>query len=646
MKAPFLCCLAAGFSLALAGPVAADTIVVNDTSDVVHACSLTGTGTCSFRDAILFANGTSGSTIAFNIPGAGVHTIAPATALPAITVPTTIDGYTQPGAIQNTSPIFADQVLTIELDGAVENGVSSGVGLTITGSSSTVRGLVIGRWVTAGILLQTAGDHMITGNFIGTNSAGNAARANGAGVRLMGGSNSTIGLLQMPFMVNVAARNLISGNGIGVDVLNAAATSVLSDVIGLNGDGSAPLPNGVGISISAVNAVVKGNVIAGNLTTGVNLQGGSSSGCLVSGNSIGLKFGNGGNGIVVNGAPGPAILQNAIVLNGSAGIQLTSCAGAVIQFNSIGTDLSVLEALPNAGAGISEIGSSGTLIASNFITNNIGPGVVLTGVGSGNTISQNSIYANGGIAIDLGKDGPTPNDPCDADSGPNDSQNTPELTKASSSGGITAVEGTLNSVASETYTIEFFSSPACDPTGFGPGKRYLGSTAVTTDGSCDASLSVSLPVTVSPTDRITATATNAAGSTSEFSNCIPLAASFHTISSCRLVDTRGPVSPYGAPALAANADRTFVIEGQCGIPAMVQAVAFNFTITQPTGAGDLRTFPAGGTLPLVSTINWQPGQTRANNGIVRLGPSGDIVVHVDQSSGTVQFVLDLNGYFQ
>ena len=45
-------------------------------------------------------------------------------------------------------------------------------------------------------------------------------------------------------------------------------------------------------------------------------------------------------------------------------------------------------------------------------------------------------------------------------------------------------------------------------------------------------------------------------------------------------------------------------------------------------------------------MNWRPGQTRANNAIVPLGPSGDILVHVDQaSSGTVHFIIDVNGYF-
>jgi hypothetical protein len=118
------------------------------------------------------------------------------------------------------------------------------------------------------------------------------------------------------------------------------------------------------------------------------------------------------------------------------------------------------------------------------------------------------------------------------------------------------------------------------------------------------------------------------------------------VAPCRVADTRGPSGPYGGPALVANADRNFVVAGQCGIPAGAVAVAFNFTVTQPTGLGDLRTVPGGGALPLVSTMNWRPGQTRANNAIVPLGPSGDILVHVDQASGSVHFIIDVNGYFR
>src|SRR5579885_2666223 len=70
------------------------TITVTNTND---------SGPGSLRQAILDANASPGTqTIAFNIPGTGVHTISPASALPGITDPVTIDGYTQTGATKNT----------------------------------------------------------------------------------------------------------------------------------------------------------------------------------------------------------------------------------------------------------------------------------------------------------------------------------------------------------------------------------------------------------------------------------------------------------------------------------------------------------------------------------------------------------------
>ena len=108
---------------------------------------------------------------------------------------------------------------------------------------------------------------------------------------------------------------------------------------------------------------------------------------------------------------------------------------------------------------------------------------------------------------------------------------------------------------------------------------------------------------------------------------------------------RAADGPYGGPALAANVGRTFVIGGQCGIPSGASAVAFNFTITQPTGPGDLRVFPAGAGLPLVSTQNWRGGQTRASNAIIGLGDASGITLYAEQATGTTDVVIDIYGYF-
>jgi serine protease AprX len=124
------------------------------------------------------------------------------------------------------------------------------------------------------------------------------------------------------------------------------------------------------------------------------------------------------------------------------------------------------------------------------------------------------------------------------------------------------------------------------------------------------------------------------------------AASLYTVTPCRLLDTRDPIGTWGGPALSAGSDRTFSIAGRCGIPASAKAVSVNVTVTGPTSPGFLTLYPGATALPSVSTINYSPGQTRANNAVVRLGAAGDLTARCGQSSGTANLVLDVNGYFQ
>jgi len=127
----------------------------------------------------------------------------------------------------------------------------------------------------------------------------------------------------------------------------------------------------------------------------------------------------------------------------------------------------------------------------------------------------------------------------------------------------------------------------------------------------------------------------------------PVATSFYTVTPCRVLDTRGPTGALGGPALQPSATRIFVVAGTCGLPAAARSVSVNVTVTNPATPGHLILFPGIGSAPLASTINFVPGRTRANNAVVALASDGSGSIAVKNgSAGTVDLVLDVNGYFQ
>jgi hypothetical protein len=121
---------------------------------------------------------------------------------------------------------------------------------------------------------------------------------------------------------------------------------------------------------------------------------------------------------------------------------------------------------------------------------------------------------------------------------------------------------------------------------------------------------------------------------------------FIGVTPCRVADTRGNgfIGQYGPPALVANATRSFTITGQCGIPASAAAVSFNFAALNVGAAGDLRVFPAGAGVPLVSTLNYNANTPNiANAAVVPLGTGGAITVQADGVA--IDLIIDVNGYY-
>jgi hypothetical protein len=177
---------------AVTAPLA--TVLVTNTNN---------SGAGSLRQAILDANASPGlDMIAFNIPGAGVRTITPTSALPMITDPVIIDGTTQPG--------FSDTPL-IELDGTRAGPAN---GLTIIAGRNIVRGLLIHRFNGNGIELAMNGDTVIEGNIIGTDATG-----------VMDLGNANAGVLVASGAGHVMSRNSIFANGsLGIDLVPEGVT--------------------------------------------------------------------------------------------------------------------------------------------------------------------------------------------------------------------------------------------------------------------------------------------------------------------------------------------------------------------------------------------------------------------------------------
>jgi hypothetical protein len=453
--------------------------------------TVTNTGSAgpgTLDQAVQDANANPGlDTIAFAISGSGVHTIFPAAQM-TITDPVTIDGYTQSGASPNTLAVSDNAVLKIEIDGSF---AAINQAFELDGDGSTVRGLVPNHLnahaFSIGGFDDLRDNNTIAGNFIGTDPTGMVLQAGGLNDIEVTGNDNTIGGL------TPADRNVIDvliGGGPNGMINGTRHTVVEGNYIGVNAAGTASLVAGSptnGIVVAGQLAGTGGDLIANNVivvsSTAIKLDSPNNT---IQDNFIGTNatgtagLGSGSTGILVQWAYSPAAPNNTItgnLISGCAiGIQISSTdTGLVIQGNKIGTDITGTAAIPNTVAGILINNSGGALIGGtnpgegNVIAFNGGPGVcVFGGVGvNGYAISGNSIFANGGLGIDLsgnGPDGVTPNDAGDPDSGSNNLQNFPVLTLAAS-GSSTTITGTLNSTPSTTFRIEFFASDAADPTG-------------------------------------------------------------------------------------------------------------------------------------------------------------------------------------
>ncbi len=158
----------------------------------------------------------------------------------------------------------------------------------------------------------------------------------------------------------------------------------------------------------------------------------------------------------------------------------------------------------------------------NTIFAHTGDGIQFTSAApQRNSILGNSVYSVGGLGIDLFPDGITANDAGDGDTGANGLQNYPVLSAASAGPYSTTIDGTLSSTPNTMFRVEFFASDACNTSGYGNGRTFIGFNNLYTDGTGTAPINEYLAMGIPTGSVITATATDPAGNTSEFSACVP-----------------------------------------------------------------------------------------------------------------------------
>ena len=482
--------------------VANPALVVNAVGDGADAAPgdglcRTAASTCTLRAAISEANAQSGANeIDFAIPGSGVQTIQLGSQLPTVSDasgPTTIDGYTQPGASPNTVQFASNAQIMIQLRGT---GSSTFDALVISSPGNVVTGLAFFNFRRSVWLRGlNAKNNWIKGDFIGTNAAGTfgfgAADFNLSAIGIefdASANNNHIG------EATLAGRNVISGNARhGIACYRGTSNILYNNIVGLSPGGDRRLPNvyhGSDWNSECSNNVIGGtgplerNIFSGNGVpgdgrageAGVEVSHGPDNfGQKIIGNCFGTDVScttatswtfNDFWGInIEDNASNVLVDRNVVVGSRNGGIRIGLAFTSTLTNNFVGVGRDG-RSLPN--------GAYGILVMNRSTRNRIGPGNTIANNPVGvrvqdsgtdnNTVTRNSIFANGGLGIDLDPNGVNPNDVGDGDSGANQQLNFPLLGTATS----TSVRGT----ACAGCVVEVFVADS-DPSGYGEGRTFL-----------------------------------------------------------------------------------------------------------------------------------------------------------------------------
>jgi len=392
-----------------------DSLSIEQVQDSV--CDLdaaTAGNQCTLRAALQLANSFGGTqSITFNIPGGGVPSIAPSSALPLLTASISLDASTQPGG-------------WVELSGATAGDTS---GIVVVGGTAMIRGFVIDNWRNSGILLKGGNNHVVAGNRIGTTPDGLHSGSNDLGIQILGTRAQIGGTAGTSASSCSGDCNLISGNFGGIVISGLGSGVISGNWIGTDLTGNAALSNhtGIGIVTGSATGLIKiggsttrpgtspGNLISGNGHEGIAVL--SAGNVQIQGNIIGLNkagtsvvsenagpdvFG-GESGVyvqqVVGGINaligGTASERNVISGFRLAGVHVVDHVDSVVvKGNRIGTTLDGMSAAPNSFGVWQEFHSSNVEghieVRDNLISGNKDVGVFHATVATGNWIGVNA----------------------------------------------------------------------------------------------------------------------------------------------------------------------------------------------------------------------------------------------------------------
>lgn len=417
----------------------AATLSVNSNGDIAA-----NDGAYTLREAIISANtdavsgaavgecaaGSGTDTINFAITGPADftnggqngHTIAPTSALPDITEPVVINGYSQTGAQANTAaaPLPMNGILLIELDGT-NAGAANGLNFRNNSDGSTVRGLVINNYGSGDALSLLADDIQVQGNYIGTNPAGTTARPNTVGVNTYVG-NPNIAQNVLVGGLNPADRNLISGNTSGSSATASYPSTgwvFQGNYIGVAADGLTAISNSTNAGSGALSIDNCSDVVVGGSQPGaINVIGASlghglapdqATNVTMEGNYIGLGYdgttvlgnvtgGSNGSGFSVSNLTNSTIKNNLVAGWKTGGISLNqNVTNVTVEGNIVHDNL-------NSGIGLGSTGVSNITLSLNQIRDNQQHGINQGSV-TGGVITSNTITGNGGDGMQIGGTG-------------------------------------------------------------------------------------------------------------------------------------------------------------------------------------------------------------------------------------------------